>query len=191
MLFGSLNAKNNPFQSTMGLFILSNKNCRFHFLIAATSSSAIGRLLLPINLRHGVDKFKSRNVSMKVSHSGLGQLAPCANKGNWQYKKFGTCGPKCTWRMLLLAGIESTHLPRVGSLKPKALADDGCQWYNPSASLCEQVPLENVASAVLCYRSVMHYGYKNEKCYAILVGTFFESEVMTSGARRGNDIRAR
>ena len=62
LLFGSLNAKHNPFPSTMGLFTLSNKTFRVPFLIVATSSSAIGRLLLPINLRHGIDKVKSRNV---------------------------------------------------------------------------------------------------------------------------------
>ena len=60
--FGSLNAWHNPLPSTMGLFILSNKTFRVLFLIAATSSSAIGRLILPINLRHGIDKVKSRNV---------------------------------------------------------------------------------------------------------------------------------
>ena len=62
MLFGSLNAKHNPFPSTMGLFILSNKPFRVLFLIAASSSSAIGRLILPINLRHGIDNVKSRNL---------------------------------------------------------------------------------------------------------------------------------
>ena len=46
LLFGSLNAKHNPFPSTMGLFILSNKTFRVLFLIDATSSSAIGRLIL-------------------------------------------------------------------------------------------------------------------------------------------------
>ena len=62
LLFGTLNAKHNPFASTMGLFILSNKTFRVLFLIVAPSSSAIGRLILPINLRHGIDKVKSRNV---------------------------------------------------------------------------------------------------------------------------------
>ena len=62
LLFGSLNAKYNPFPSTMGLFILSNKKFRVLFLIAASSSSAIGRLVFPINLRHGIDNVKSRNV---------------------------------------------------------------------------------------------------------------------------------
>ena len=62
LLYGSLNAKHNPFPSTMRLFIFSNKIFRVLFLIAATSSSAIGRLILPIDLRHGIGKVKSRNV---------------------------------------------------------------------------------------------------------------------------------
>ena len=62
LLFGSLNAKHNSFPSTTGLFILSNKTFRVLFLIAASSSSAIGRLIFPINLRHGIDNVKSRNV---------------------------------------------------------------------------------------------------------------------------------
>ena len=62
MLFSSLDAKHNPFPSTTSLFILSSNTCWVIFLIAATPSSAIGRLLLPINFRHGVDKFESQNV---------------------------------------------------------------------------------------------------------------------------------
>ena len=45
LLFGSLNAKHNPFPNTVGLFILSNKTCRVLLLIAATASPANGRLL--------------------------------------------------------------------------------------------------------------------------------------------------
>ena len=61
LIFGIFNAKHNPFPSAIGFFNLSNKTFRVLFLIAA-SSSAIGRLILPIDLRHGIDNVKSRNV---------------------------------------------------------------------------------------------------------------------------------